>query len=71
MKLPLASIALTSVAALASSPAQAQGLPTHTYAAVTTDGFFVPDPASSVPLVFAPPSDFGGALTLSHPAGER
>jgi hypothetical protein len=70
MKLPLASIALSSVAALASGPAQAQGLPAHTYAVVTTDGFFVPNVTSSVPLVFAPPSDFGGALTLSHPAVE-
>lgn len=70
MKLSVVSIALSSVAVLASSPAQAQALPPHTYAVVTTDGFFVPDLASRVPLVFAPPSAFGGAASLSHPAVE-
>jgi hypothetical protein len=70
MKLPLVPIALSSLAVLAPSPALAQGLPAHTYAVVTTDGFFVPDPSSGVPLVFAPPAAFGGAGSLSHPAVE-
>jgi hypothetical protein len=70
MKLPIATLALSSLALLAPSPADAQGLPAHTYAVVTTDGFFVPDRSSGVPLVFAPPAAFGGAGSLSHPAVE-
>jgi hypothetical protein len=71
MKLRLALIALsTQASVLAPHPATAQTLPPHTYAVVTTDGFFAPDLASSTPHVFAPATDFGGAASLSHPAVE-
>jgi len=69
MKASLSSLGLA-FTLLASSAAQAQSLPPHTYAVVTTQGFFVPDLASAVPLVFAPPSAFGGVASLSHPAVE-
>lgn len=55
---------------VAAADAPAAVLGPGTVAVVTTDGFFVPDPSSTTPLVFVPPAAFGGAAVLAHPAVE-
>lgn len=53
-------IALLALAALTNRAAAQSTLPANTFVVVTTDGLFVPDPASSTPRLHIPASQFPG-----------
>src|SRR5262245_7364940 len=67
MFLVLAALGGHSGRALAPAP---QPLAAGTFAVVTSDGFFIPNGQSSVPLLFAAESSFPGAPNFVRPAAE-